>query len=150
MEGPIKFEDSEPRSIEGMAQSQLPESKASHGVGTDKEPLQAHVPFENSPQLIAYYSAPQRMHGGMSRITPQAAAMAAASGTGYTYSLPKYARLEQQEPRIGGTDRKRAGRPRSPQQMNTQPSTSAEHASSPEPLHGAIEDMSTPTSSVAF
>lgn len=143
MEGPIKFEDSGPRSIGGMARSQLPESKASHGVGTDKETFQAHVATENSPQLIAYYSAPQSMHDGMSSISPQAAAMAAtaaASGTGYPYSLPKYASLEQQGPRIGGVDRKRAGRPRSPQQMNTQPSTSAEHASSPEPLHGAIEE----------
>jgi hypothetical protein len=136
MEGPIKFKDSEPRSIGRMTQSQLPESKASHGVGTDKETFQAHVATENSTELTAYYSAPQRMHDGMSRITPQAAAMAAASGTGYPYSLPTYASLEQQEPRIGGVDRKRAGRPRSPQQMNTQPSTPAEHASSP--LHGAI------------
>jgi hypothetical protein len=134
MEGLIKFEDPGPRSIGGRARSLSPESKASYGAGTNNETLQAHLGAENSPQLIAYHSAPQGMHYGMSGITPQVAAMAAtaaATGAGYTYSLLTDSSLEQHEPMIGGIDRKRAGRHRSPQQMNTQPSTSAEHASSP-------------------
>jgi hypothetical protein len=130
MEG-LKFEDPGPKSIGGEAPSLSPESKASYDAGKDNETLQAHVGTENSPQLIAYYSAPQ---------AAAMAATAAATGAGYPYSLPTDASLEQHEPRIGGIDRKRAGGHRSPQKMNTQPSTSAEHASSPEPLCGAMEE----------
>ena len=137
MEGPIKSEDPEPRSIQGRVRSLSPESKASYSVGTDEETLQAHVGTENSSQLIDHYSGPQSMHYGVSNISPEATAAAA----GYPYSLPTYASLEQHEPRIEGVDRKRAGSPRSPKQMNNQPPTSAKYASSsPEPLHDAVDE----------
>jgi hypothetical protein len=141
MEGPVNFEDPGPKSIGGRVRSLSPESKASYGAATDKETLQAPLDNENSSRLIAYYSAPQSIHYGISSISPESAAVAATAATaaaaGYSYSLPPYASLEQHEPRIGGVDRKRAESPISPQQMNTQPSTSAEHASSPEPLYDA-------------
>jgi hypothetical protein len=144
MEGPIKFEDPGPRPIGGKARSLSPESKASCGAATDKETLQALVDTEDSSQLIAYYRAPQSMHYGISSISPESAAVAATAATtaaaGYSYSLPPYASLEQHEPRIGGVDRKRAESPRSPQQMNTQPSMSAKNALLPEPLYDAVDD----------
>ena len=131
MEGPIKLKDSRPGSIGGR-----PRREASYGVFIENHHVK--VETENSGPRIGYCSAPQSMPDDMSSISLEAADVAAT--VGYPYSPPTYATLEEHERRIGGVDRKGAGRPTSPKHMNTQPSTSAKHASLPEPLYDAVDE----------
>ncbi|TVY37257.1 Transcriptional activator [Lachnellula occidentalis] len=67
------------------------------------------------------YAQPS-MHYGMPGITPQAAAMAAtaaASGQGYSYSMPDGS-LPQGSPKMGSGIKREVRGPRSPQQINNQ------------------------------
>jgi nuclear transcription factor Y alpha len=85
-------------------------------------PNHGHTIQQQMSYQPAYGVAQPGMHYGTTGITPQAAAMAAtaaASGTGYPYSLPDSG-LSQTSPRMQGVAVKKERGPRSPQQMNNQ------------------------------
>ncbi|KUJ08485.1 uncharacterized protein LY89DRAFT_676896 [Mollisia scopiformis] len=97
-----------------------------HAVHPQASPILSSQPQQHQQMNYqpAYGVQQPAMHYGMSQITPQAAAMAAtaaASGTGYPYTLPDGA-LPQTSPRMGGggvSVKQEAGR-KSPRQMNNQ------------------------------
>ncbi|RDW84447.1 hypothetical protein BP6252_02037 [Coleophoma cylindrospora] len=128
---------------QGHIQSGYPNSGQHPGAAPITSPSQHNVHNQASPILPSQqhpgqnqshaiqgmqnyqpaYGVPQAgMHYGMPGITPQAAAMAAtaaASGQGYTYSLPDSG-LNQTSPRMNVAVKREKNGPRSPQQMNNQ------------------------------
>lgn len=89
-------------------------------------PTQSHAMYQPS------YGMPQGMQYGVPGIQAAAmAATAAASGSGYPYSMSQDPNMAQTSPRLGGVKSEKARDPRSPQQMNSMPQRRMSQVTSP-------------------